>query len=94
MQTVRGCRLSVMEAFRRISCNTLLALVVLFALEIWTLPSLLSFSPSGVWVLLVEYVVFVFSGTRALLGSTVDTHVSRGLGRFFHIFHVAVKLVS
>ena len=37
-----------------------------------------SFIPSGVWVLLVECVVV---GTRALLGSTVDTCSMGGFGR-------------
>ena len=40
--------------------------------------ALVSFSPSGVWVLPVEYVVF---GTRALLDSTVDTCSMGGFGR-------------
>ena len=39
----------------------------------------------GVWVLPLEYVVF---GTRALLGSTVDTCSTRGFWRTSHIFSV------
>ena len=35
---------------------------------------------SGEWVLPMEYSVWIF-GTRALLGSTVDTRSSRGFGR-------------
>ena len=43
------------------------------------------FSSFGVWVLPLEYVVF---GTRALLGSTVDTCSTRGFWRTSHIFFV------
>ena len=50
--------------------------------------ALISFSPSGVWVLPVEYVVF---GTRALLGSTVDSCSTGGFGTNFSIFYVAVN---
>ena len=43
------------------------------------------FQSFGVWVLPLEYVVF---GTRALLGSTVDTCSTRGFWRTSHIFYV------
>ena len=43
------------------------------------------FQSFGVWVLPLEYVVF---GTRALLGSTVDTCSTRGFWRTSHIFSV------
>ena len=43
------------------------------------------FQSFGVWLLLLEYVVF---GTRALLGSTVDPRSSRGFWRTSHIFYV------
>ena len=43
------------------------------------------FQSFGVWVLPLEFVVF---GTRALLGSTVDTCSSRGFWRSSHIFYV------
>ena len=80
VQAVHGCCLSVLEASGRISCSTS-CVSRCSHLEIWTLPSpLVSFSPSGVWVLSVEYVVF---GTRALLGSTVDTCSTGGSGRIW-----------
>ena len=50
-------------------------------LEIWTLPSPLYLSVLGVWVLPVVYSVLDFSGTRALLGSIVDTCSTGGFGR-------------
>ena len=46
------------------------------------------FQSFGVWVLPLEYVVF---GTRALLGSTVDTHSTGRLWTNFSIFYVAVN---
>ena len=58
-------------------------LVALFALGNLDIAfALVSFSSSGVSVLLVEYVVF---GTRALLGSTVDTCSTGGLDEFQHL---------
>ena len=55
-------------------------LVALFALRNLDIAfALVSFSPSGVWVLPAEYVVL---GTRALLGSTVDTCSTGGLDEF------------
>ena len=56
--------------------------------------ALVSFSPRvGVWVLPVENSVLDISGDPACspLGSTVDTCSSRGFGRIFHIFYVAVN---
>ena len=43
---------------------------------------------SSAWVLPVEYSVF---GTRALLGSTVDTCSTKGFGRISLIFYGAVN---
>ena len=82
---------SVMEAFRRISSSTLLALPRCSHFENWTLllcPRIFQFFL--VWVLPVEHSVFDFSGTRALLGSTVDTCSSR-IWKNLLIFYVAVN---
>ena len=87
VQTVPGSRLSVMEASGRISSSALLASSRWSHLEIWTLPSP-SYLPSGVWVLPVEYAVF---GTRAILGSTVDTCSTGGFRRISAFLYVAVN---
>ena len=72
VQTVLGYQ-SVMEAFGRISSSTCFS------------PHYSHFLSFGVWVLPLEFVVF---GTRALLGSTVDTCFAGGFWRTSHIFFV------
>ena len=63
VQTLRGFRLSVIEAFRRDSLFHVAFLVAPFALGNLDFAfALVSFSPSGVWVFPVEYVVLDFSG--------------------------------
>ena len=89
MQAVHGCRLSVMEAFERISSFMLLALSSCSHLEIWTLLfcHLVSFSPcSDVWVSLVECSVLDFSGDPACtgLGLTVVHVLREALEEFTH----------
>ena len=83
VQTVRG-RQSVMEAFGRISSSTCPS-PRYSHLEIWTLPSPSYLSVLRCWVLPLEYVVF---GTRAFLGSTMDTCPAGGFWRTSHFFHV------
>ena len=88
-----GSRWSAMVAFERISSSTC-RLVALFALGNVDFTSALVFSPcSGEWVLPVEYSDGFF-GTRALLGSTVDTRSTTArwwLWTNFSFFYVAVN---
>ena len=83
VQTVLGSRLSVMEAFGRISCSTWPHRRCSH-LDTWILPSPLYLS-----VLVLVYglwsTAYGFFGTRALLGSTVDTCSTGGLGRIFFL---------
>ena len=85
VQAVRGCRLSVMEAFGRISSSALPASSRCSHLENWfsfALASLLAWF--GVWVLPVKYSVLDASGDPACTspGSTVATCFLRALEEF------------
>ena len=91
VQAVRGCRLSVMEAFRRMSSSTLPASSRCSHLEIWTL----RLRPRFFQLVMVfgcclwEYSEMDFSGDPACtsLGSTVYER----LWTNFSIFYVAVS---
>ena len=89
VQAVHGCcALSVNGGFWKNFLFYVLC-VGLFALgNLDSAFALVSFSPSGVCVLPVEYVAF---GTRALLGWTVDTCSTGGFGRISVFLHVAVN---
>ena len=82
LPSVPESRLSVMEAFGRISSSTVLASSRWSHLEIWTslrLPSFLSVLVGLGVACSVRRIGFF--GTRALLGSTVDTYSTGGFGR-------------
>ena len=81
-----GCaRVLRFVSLRKLLDDFLIRVVSLFALfALGYLDFALYLSVLGVWVLLVEYSVWIF-GTRALLGSTVDTCSTGGLGRISEI---------
>ena len=86
VQTVRGSRLSVMEAFGRISSSTL---PPRRAIRTWKFG--LCLRPrffQSFWCLGVACGVRRIFGTRALLGSTVDTCFTEGYWRTSRIFSV------
>ena len=94
VQAVRGCRLSAVEAFGRISSSTLLALPRCSHLENWTL--LLC---PRIFQLILAYGCCLWSAAYWILREILRaphlvrqwTHVLRGLSNNLHIFYVAVN---
>ena len=80
-QTLLGCCWSVMETFGRISCFTW-PLSRCSHLRIWTLPSPSVHAACLVFGCCLWSTAYGFSGTLALLGSTVDTCLREALVNF------------